>query len=565
MDCLGPSVDDQTLPSQNLPKESSKTPGVATFEPYLPAVDPKKSWTKNGNFEYRNKRNREILPGLSVPTYYIQYLTIKHDDDQRMQNSDFFEIHRQIVTAIGREPKIVFQGDGSVLVEVTSLEEKEKLLSLTAINGRSAKCAPHKLMNQCKGVIRAPLLMQFSEERLQKEFEDQSVIEVKQMKKKIDGVLTPMPTYVLTFDLSRLPKEIKAAWLYFDVRPYIPLPRRCFYCHRFGHVTDTCRRKIKGEKKICHNCGQDEHGDCENNSFCINCRGNHPSVSKKCDRYVMEKEILTVRAKEHTTYSEAKKKVLSQCIRPGVTFASVTKAKPIVNDIIPNFLNNQKSPSVPKRIPPVNPAKRRLSREEQDDSPISKSNRFEILTDELDCVGVESSDPNPDNDSLGRDLTPAISHFVAQAEVHAPASSQEQYNSILASSQSDEQGEVPTLVSAPDPTKADTLVCSQEQEKAIAMECSPLVEKNHSGDELLLKASSNLKAEHKRKVQSSNKNSLPKAQNSNISMPKVPILNKSSLTKAQASDMSPLPKNAKEKKGKLPGKTSTNQSSRLKL
>ena len=216
-------------------------------------------------------------------------------------------------------------------------------------------------------------------------------------------------------------------------------------------------------------------------------------------------------------------------------------------------------------MPPINPAKRRLSREEQDDLPISKSNRFEILTDELDCVGVEPSDPNPDNDSLGRDLTPAISHFVAQAEVHAPASSQEQYNSILASSQSDEQGEVPTLVSAPDPTKADTLVCSQEQEQAISMECSPLVEKNHSGDELLLKASSNLKAEHKRKVQSSNKNSLPKAQNSNISMPKVPILNKSSLTKAQTSDMSPLPKNAKEKKGKLPGKTSTNQSSKLKL
>ena len=460
-------VADPLQPSRNSDKEPAKSSGVVTMEPYLPDIDSKRHNNRRGNLTYKNKVNSETLHDLFEPAYFIRYLTLRYDDDQRIQNSDFFEIHREIINTLGREPKIVFQGNGSVLVEVTSLEEKEKLLSLTALTGKPAKCAPHKSMNQSKGVIRAPLLMQFSEERLQKEFESQNVIEVKQMKKKIDGVLTPLPTYVLTFDLPRLPKDIKAAWLYFDVKPYVPLPRRCFYCHRFGHINDNCRKRPKGEKKICHNCGKDEHGECENTPFCVNCRENHPSTSKTCDRYVLEKEILAVHSKEHITYSEAKRNVLSRCIRPGTTYASVMKKS--MSGIKPNkpdnLEDNKKTPVVPQKTV-ITSAKRRLSNEEQDNSPLSKSNRYEILIDELDCT--EEPFPN-------------LFHSEIQAEVHVPASPPEQ-DITPTSSQSLKLGEATTRVSASNLAETNDMVGSHVL--TTNMECSPLDHKKLEEEKL---------------------------------------------------------------------------------
>ena len=222
---------------------------MATLQPFIPDPLPQRN--------RRNKRTNptflgsdlEVLPGLFEPTNYSRYLTMKFDS-QRAEDSDMFKICREISTICGREPKISFQNGGSVLIEVASPEESEKLQSLEIITGIKASCSPHKFLNRCKGVVRSRHPMKYSEERLQKEFKDQRVVDVTQVKRKIDGILTPLPTYILTFDLWRLPRELKAAWLHLEIRPYVPSPRRCFYCQRFGHVSDSCQRKLKGEKEI---------------------------------------------------------------------------------------------------------------------------------------------------------------------------------------------------------------------------------------------------------------------------------------------------------------------------
>ena len=165
--------------------------------------------------------------------------------------------------------------------------------------------------------------MKYSEERLQEEFKDQRVVDVTQVKRRIDGKLTPLPTYILTFDLWRLPRELKAAWLRLEIRPYVPSLRRCFFCQRFGHVSDSCRWKLKGEKGICSNCGKEDLDECDRPSYCVNCSGSHSATSKSCDRYLLEREIQTIRSKERVTFQEAKKRVMTQFIRPGVSYASV--------------------------------------------------------------------------------------------------------------------------------------------------------------------------------------------------------------------------------------------------
>ena len=167
-----------------------------------------------------------------------------------MGDTDIFELHREIVKCIGREPRITFQGEDALLIEVSSPEESEKLQGMRKVKGGEVKCTPHRSLNQCRGVIFSKELLKYSEEKLKKEFESQSVVEVKRMMKKVDGVLCPLPLLILTFDMLKLPDTVSAAWLRIPVRPYVPSPRRCFYCQMFGHVLTSCRRKLKGEAPI---------------------------------------------------------------------------------------------------------------------------------------------------------------------------------------------------------------------------------------------------------------------------------------------------------------------------
>ena len=257
---IDPPVDDHMLPLKDLALKSTKGSGVATLEPYVPDPLPQR---RKKNVRVKDRENDlEIMPGVFERASFDKFLTLKFDQDRRVQDLDMFAIERKIIVACGREPNMSFQSDGSLLIEVATPEESLKLQALAMLNDTPAKCSPHKSLNQCKGVIRSTHLLKYSEERLLKEFESQKVVDVKQMNKYIDGVSTPLPTYILTFDLVRLPQKLKAAWLRIPIRPYVPAPRRCFYCQKFAHVSNSCRKKLNGENSICNNCGQEEHGDC---------------------------------------------------------------------------------------------------------------------------------------------------------------------------------------------------------------------------------------------------------------------------------------------------------------
>ena len=97
------------------------------------------------------------------------------------------------------------------------------------------------------------------------------------MQKKVDGNLVPLPTLILTFDLVILPSVVKAAWLRLHVKPYVPTPKHCYHCQRFGHVFAKCWSKLKDLPGTCFNCGQTAHGECNKTPFCVNCGDSHPS------------------------------------------------------------------------------------------------------------------------------------------------------------------------------------------------------------------------------------------------------------------------------------------------
>ena len=121
-----------------------------------------------------------------------------------------------------------------------------------------------------------------------------------------DGQERPSKHLVLTFASTVLPQSIKAGYLHCKVRPYVPNPRRCFKCQRYGHSSVTCRGRT-----TCAKCSATDHptDNCESATVkCVNCSGAHPAYSRSCPNFQTEKKILTLKTNENLTYPEARKR-----------------------------------------------------------------------------------------------------------------------------------------------------------------------------------------------------------------------------------------------------------------
>ena len=319
-----------------------------------------KGGKKSKNFKKKGTVDYEIVPGLFVSTNYDKYLTIDMDPE-----ADIFDIHKDIIESCGRTPKISQQSQGKLLIETISQEESNKLQSLSNLGGITVNCFPHPSLNQSKGMIYAPQLMRYSEERLQAEFETQGVSKVNRMQKKVNGVLTPQPNLILIFDSTKMPEFMYAAWFKYEVKPFIPRPRRCFYCQEFGHIITSCRSKSQGKEAICVNCGDHEHGECHLTPKCVHCGKEHPSSSNKCDVFLLEKEIQAIRVTERVTFAEARQKVLNKSIRPGESFANIVTKRTL-------FKRNRVSynSDFDRRV--IMKSKRTLSKESLNREPPSK-------------------------------------------------------------------------------------------------------------------------------------------------------------------------------------------------
>ena len=92
--------------------------------------------------------------------------------------------------------------------------------------------------------------------------------------------------HILTFDSPEPPQFIKVGYLRVKTKLYIPNPRLCYKCQKFGHGKNTCHGQT-----TCSNCGLKNHtkDDCDQEVCCPNCNGDHPSESKQCPKYKEQK------------------------------------------------------------------------------------------------------------------------------------------------------------------------------------------------------------------------------------------------------------------------------------
>jgi len=271
--------------------------------------------TNNGRGRRRNNQrdryrnlpvNHELFGRNPAPTY-LRHFVIGSVSGENLAETDTIAANKQLETVLGGRPKKVNElRNGQLSVEVGSKTQSEAIVQLRALNDIPVCVTPNDRLNQTKGTIRYYNKPGHSYEKMLSEMKDCKAIDIYQMKRKINGILEPLPTYIITFATNQLPEEIKIGWTVCSVQLYIPRPRRCFKCQRFGHGKANCR----STSDICHICSEDKHdGQCEEPAKCANCLGNHPASSKDCYHYQFEEEVLATQAKEHLSYSDARKKV----------------------------------------------------------------------------------------------------------------------------------------------------------------------------------------------------------------------------------------------------------------
>lgn len=78
---------------------------------------------------------------------------------------------------------------------------------------------------------------------------------------------------------------------------------------------------------------------------CYHCREPHEVSSKTCPRYLLEKEILTIKTKEHLSFSEARSKVILTLPAGGRSFASAARQNAPRTNRTQDINNNSQQPT----------------------------------------------------------------------------------------------------------------------------------------------------------------------------------------------------------------------------
>ncbi|GFT69231.1 uncharacterized protein TNCV_2253841 [Trichonephila clavipes] len=233
-----------------------------------------------------------------------------------------FLIHKGITACVGDVKTIRKMRSGDLFIEVTSSKQALALASLKQLAHLDIQVKQHATLNYSRGVISAADLYNVTEEEILENMAEQNVSQVRRITIRRDGQVLKTKHLILTFATPDLPQSVKVAFLHCPVRPYIPNPLRCFQCQRFGHSKTTCRGQ-----PTCARCAEVGHdsADCKAREKCVNCKGDHPSYSRSCPTWSIEKEITALKIKNKISYPEARRIVSSRTPVSGISYAAITK------------------------------------------------------------------------------------------------------------------------------------------------------------------------------------------------------------------------------------------------
>ena len=189
---------------------------------------------------------------------------------------------------------------------------------------------PHERLNLSWGVVRNKDLSLCSITKIKNELKN-SAIDIKRITIRKLSQTTDTNTCILTFNNPKSPPEIKIGYTQAEVKKYIPNPRRCHNCQKYGHLKETCSRKPVCVKYGAHKPDHTED-TCTNNLNCNNCYESHRADSKlKKWKKESEREILKIKVTQNISFLEARSFVEMSLITPA--FVEITKIPPNENHV----------------------------------------------------------------------------------------------------------------------------------------------------------------------------------------------------------------------------------------
>lgn len=108
-----------------------------------------------------------ILPGLFKNVVYDRFLVMRTTDDNWVKMSDLcmFDVFENIDGCCSEVPKISFQSDCSVLVQVGMPDQSKLLKKLTTITDIPVSYYLHDSLNYTRRVVYCTDLLRYSEEK----------------------------------------------------------------------------------------------------------------------------------------------------------------------------------------------------------------------------------------------------------------------------------------------------------------------------------------------------------------------------------------------------------------
>jgi hypothetical protein len=268
----------------------------------------------------------EPEPETSTNNEWPRFLVMSPlNEGQSLAKLSPFAVAKGMKGLAGELKDVKVLQSGKILIECSRKQHSDNLLRCKLFVNIPVKVSPHQTLNFCKGVVRSRDLRNCSEAEMLENLKDQGVVEVKRIHitKNSNKILTN--TFILKFNVSVLPANIRAGFIRVPVEPFVPNPLRCYNCQSFGHHKDKCKKS-----QVRARCGQEGHdfSSCGNPVQCVNCKGDHCAYSRECAKWKQEREIQSVKVMDRISFRDAKRKVLARGV-PGSTansFADVVRA-----------------------------------------------------------------------------------------------------------------------------------------------------------------------------------------------------------------------------------------------
>ena len=295
-----------------------------TLSPYTPTNAKKRSKPvqKSVNFE-----------DLFGPQKWTKYFEIENP------TKDDFKLYNNLAEEVGTDVLFRHQKDGLCIIEAANEEQSEKLLELVRTDNPNLPVKKNESLNVSHGTIIVPNNIEtggidFSE--CGKKIKDNMRVQGHEVKEVIAYIKPvrgnrkyPIRIAKITFEGRALPDTVIVAGQQLTVREYVPTPRQCNKCWKFGHGIKYC----KSDFYICPICSKKGHQKDEctyKNKACTNCEGNHAAFSRSCMHYKKEQLIVKTRFKEGLSYRAAVSKLKQMGEISNFNYKRALESKPPV-------------------------------------------------------------------------------------------------------------------------------------------------------------------------------------------------------------------------------------------